>query len=107
AAGLAREGMAPLAGCTPEGLARELIAHASTWNFLSKAEALKTRPVLVVTSDDGLAPANDSLVAALKTAGDTHVTATHFAADHSYSDMRTELSAAVLKWLSGLSGAAR
>ena len=28
-AGLAREGMAPLAGCTPEGLARETLANAS------------------------------------------------------------------------------
>ena len=31
AAGLAREGLAPLAGCTPESLAAELMAHAQDW----------------------------------------------------------------------------
>jgi pimeloyl-ACP methyl ester carboxylesterase len=51
--GYAREGMAPLAGCTPEGLARETLANAAQWSFLVKVDALKGRPVLIVTSDDG------------------------------------------------------
>ena len=41
ATGYAREGMAPLAGCTPESLAREMLANAAHWTFLSKAPALK------------------------------------------------------------------
>jgi uncharacterized protein len=102
----AHEGMAPLAGCTPESLARETIANAAHFRFLSKVDALKSRPVLIVTSDDGLAPANEALAAALQKAGDTRVTAVHVTTDHAYSDQRTALSAAVLHWLATLAPAA-
>jgi pimeloyl-ACP methyl ester carboxylesterase len=97
--GYAAEGMAPLAGCTPEGLARETINNAARWSFLTKVDSVKARPVLIVTSNDGLAPANDAFAAALRTAGDSRVTTVHFETDHSYSDQRTALSAAVLQWL--------
>jgi pimeloyl-ACP methyl ester carboxylesterase len=100
--GYAHEGMAPLAGCTPEGLAKETLANASQWNFLAKVESLKTRPALLVTSDDGLAPSSDALAAALRTAGDQRVTVLHLPTDHSYSDQRTALSAAILQWLATL-----
>ncbi len=100
--GYAAEGMAPLAGCTPEGLARETLDNAAQWRFLSKADGLKTRPVLVITSDDGMAAANDALAAALKNAGDTRVTTLHLATDHSYSDQREALSRSVLSWLAQL-----
>jgi len=102
AAGLAGEGMAPLSGCTPAGLAREVAGHASSWVFTAKAPALKDRSVLVVTSDDGLADMNDAFAAALRQAGDTRVTSVHFATDHAYSDQRIELSHAVLAWLAQL-----
>jgi uncharacterized protein len=106
AAAYAHEGMAPLAGCTPESLAHETIANAAHFRFLSKVDALKSRPVLIVTSDDGLAPANEALAAALEKAGDSRVTAVHFGTDHAYSDQRTALSAAVLRWLATLSPSA-
>ena len=99
---LAREGISPLAGCTAESLAQNLFAHADAWRFSTSAAALATRPMLVVTSDDGLAPANDAFVTQLRAAGDKRVETQHFATDHSYSDMRLELSAAVLKWLRSL-----
>jgi hypothetical protein len=90
---LDHEGMAPLAGCTPEGLASEILAHAAQWRFSSKAEALRNRPVLIVTSNDGLAPANATFAEALRKAGDDGVTTLHLAMDHSYSDQRIALSA--------------
>lgn len=96
---LANEGMAPLSGCTPDGLAQELSDHASAWIFHSKVGAIKDRPVFVITSDDGLAPANDAFATALHQAGDTRVTALHLPTDHAYSDQRTELSQALLQWL--------
>jgi uncharacterized protein len=99
---LAAEGMAPLAGCTPESLAREVIANAAKWDFLSLVPKLATRPMLVLTSDDGLAPVNDALVEALHRAGNTHVTAIHIATDHSYSDHRIALQQAVLQALDSL-----
>jgi pimeloyl-ACP methyl ester carboxylesterase len=101
-AALAEEGMAPLNGCTPESLAQDLADHVTTWTFPVKAAALKDRPTFVITSDDGLAPSNDAFAAALRKAGDTHVTALHLPTDHAYSDQRTELSQAVLKWLATL-----
>jgi pimeloyl-ACP methyl ester carboxylesterase len=101
-AGYAREGMAPLAGCTPEGLARETLANAKQWSFLSKVNSVKNRPALVVTSDDGLAPGNDAFASALRAAGDNRVTTLHLPTDHSYSDQRTALSTAVLRWLATL-----
>ena len=101
-AGYAHEGMAPLAGCTPEGLAQETLTHTAQWSFLAKAASLSKKPVLIVTSDDGLAPRSESFAAALHTAGDDRVTTLHLPTDHSYSDQRTALSTAVLKWLATL-----
>lgn len=104
ATALADEGMAPLHGCTPEGLAQQVAAHATDWVFTTKAPALKDRNVLVVTSDDGLASYNDAFADALRKAGDRQVTTTHLATDHAYSDMRTELSKTVLAWLAAIEG---
>jgi len=99
AAHLASEGMAPLAGCTPESLAKEVTANAATWNIPALAAKFTTRPVLVVTSDDGLAPSNDAFVAALHKAGATDITTVHLTTDHSYSDQRIALEKTVLEAL--------
>ena len=99
---LAAEGMAPLAGCTPESLAQEVVTNATAWNTLNLAPKLATRPILVLTSDDGLAPSNDAFVQALHKAGDTNVTAIHMTTDHSYSDHRIALQQAVLQTLGSL-----
>jgi pimeloyl-ACP methyl ester carboxylesterase len=101
-AAYAHEGMAPLAGCTSEGLARETLANAAAWRFVSKAAALKSKPILIVSSDDGLSPASAAFRDALTAAGNERVTMVHFATDHSYSDQRIGLSNAVLKWLAEL-----
>jgi pimeloyl-ACP methyl ester carboxylesterase len=104
ASGLADEGMAPLAGCTPTGLANELADHVADWPFPGKIDALKSRTALIVTSDDGLANDNNAFAAALRQAGDRHVTTVHLPTDHAYSDQRIELSKAVLHWLATLPG---
>jgi pimeloyl-ACP methyl ester carboxylesterase len=101
-AGLADEGMAPLSGCTPDGLARELADHTGSWSFQSKIDALHDRRALIMTSDDGLAPQVNAFADGLRKAGDAHVESAHLPTDHAYSDRRVELSAAVLKWLAGL-----
>jgi pimeloyl-ACP methyl ester carboxylesterase len=104
ASGLSDEGMAPLAGCTPTGLANELADHVADWPFPGKVDALKSRNALIVTSDDGLAKDNQSFAAALRRAGDSRVTTVHLPTDHAYSDQRLELSRAVLHWLATLPG---
>jgi pimeloyl-ACP methyl ester carboxylesterase len=99
ATALEHEGMAPLAGCTPTSLATELVDHATDWAILPMAAKLAAYPMLVVSSDDGLAAATDALVAALRTDGDRKVEARHLPTDHSYSDHRIELQTIVLHWL--------
>jgi len=98
-AALGQEGMAPLAGCTPDSLARELGDHVPAWTFGSMVGALKDRPAFVITSDDGLAPADNAFADALRQAGDKHVTTLHLPTDHAYSDQREALSRALLQWL--------
>ena len=102
AAGLAAEGMAPLSGCTPESLAKEVVANAAAWNVPKLAPKLADRSVLVITSDDGLAPSNDAFVEAVKKAGGKEITAVHLSTDHSYSDQRVALTEQVLEMLEHL-----
>jgi uncharacterized protein len=99
---LAEEGMAPLAGCTPEGLAKEVWTNRAEFDFAAFAPGLGKRPVLLITSEDGLAPTAQALAGALKQAGNKHVTENHFATDHSYSDRRIGLQQTVLAWLATL-----
>lgn len=98
-AGLAGEGMAPLSGCTPDGLASEVADHAAAWNFRSTVGALKDRPAFVITSDDGLAAGNEAFADGLRKAGDARVKTLHLPTDHAYSDQREELSQALVGWL--------
>ncbi len=94
-AALANEGMAPLAGCTPEGLAAELMAHPE-WVFAKDAQGLAAKPVLIVTSDDGGAAPAEKLAEALQAGGNQEVRYVHVATDHSFSDKRIELQTEML-----------
>jgi pimeloyl-ACP methyl ester carboxylesterase len=94
--------METLSSTTPEKMADEIIAISPRLSFTAAvAQGLAKKPLLIVTSDDGLAPSNDKLAAAVKADGGT-VTGVHFATDHSYSDKRIALEAAVVGWLQGL-----
>jgi uncharacterized protein len=102
AAGLAAEGMAPLAGVSPQMLASEVLANAAKWNFVERASKFASRPLLVITSDDGLTPPNDAFVDAVKKSGNREVNTVHIPTDHSYSDHRITLQQTVLDWLARL-----
>jgi len=102
ARGLAAEGMAPLAGVSPEMLASEVLANADKWNFVVLAPKFATRPLLVITSDDGLTAPNDGFVDAAKKSGNREVNTVHSPTDHSYSDHRIALQQTVLDWLARL-----
>jgi pimeloyl-ACP methyl ester carboxylesterase len=102
ASALAAEGMAPLAGCTPQSLAAELIANAQTWSLPSFGPSLAHIPTLVITSDDGLAPANDALVEAIHQANGEQVKKVHIPTDHSYSGTRIQLTQTLLEGLDSL-----
>jgi uncharacterized protein len=84
---------------TPDALMDEVAANASKWDFVDYTPDLKSRPVLILTADDGLTPDNERLAQALKAAGAADVTHEHMATDHSYSDRRIALEAVVVRWL--------
>jgi pimeloyl-ACP methyl ester carboxylesterase len=90
-----------LADTSPEIMADELIANAAANDFNSSATGLAKHPLLVLTSDDGLAPAADALAAAVRASGGK-VTTAHIATDHGWSDARLTLQARVIAWLQGL-----
>lgn len=85
-----------------EALSSELAAHASEWDYVSRAGALRAMPMLVLTSDDGLASHGDVLVAAVRKAGGARVETAHVATDHSWSDHRIDLEARVIRFLEPL-----
>lgn len=88
-----------LVGCTPSGLARQLLAHAKDWTFAAAAPKLRGAPLLVVTSDDGFAPEGEALVTAVGKLGGPAPKTVHFATDHPYSDRRIALAQTVTDWL--------
>jgi pimeloyl-ACP methyl ester carboxylesterase len=96
------DNMESLAGVTAERMADEVIANGARWRFDGTADGLARLPLLVLTSDDGLAPQADALVAKARARGNTRITARHEATDHSWSDRRIALQAAVISWLQEL-----
>jgi len=94
--------MESLAGVTPQTMADEITAHAKAFSIGNAAAGLTTLPLLVITSDDGLAPEIVPLVKAIEARGGKNVKTAHFATDHSYSDHRIALESEVLQWLAGL-----
>jgi pimeloyl-ACP methyl ester carboxylesterase len=96
----ARENMETLAGVTPQSLAEEM-AQLGPYSFAAATPGLAKKPLLVLTSDDGLAGMGDALAAAARKAGG-RVTTAHAATDHSWNSARMRLESEVLSWLAGL-----
>jgi acetyl esterase/lipase len=88
----------PLAGTSGQALAMEIHEHSAELNFDNLAPKITPRPLLVITSNDGLRPADQAFVEALRKAGDNGVTERHWDTDHAYSGFRTELGALILNW---------
>ena len=100
-AGMADD-MESLAGVTAESMADEVIVHSKEFGFSNAVTGLVPVRLLVMTSDDGLAPSADQLVSAIKVAGGQKVTEIHAATEHSWSDHRIFLEATVIDWLAQL-----
>ena len=103
AEGLEEDGnLSPLAGTSGLFLAQEIYDHKSALNFNNLAPAIAPRPVLIVTSNEGLAPSDHALAEALRSAGDGKVIERHWDTDHSYSGERAALADAILEWAKGI-----
>ena len=90
-----------LAGTSPALQAAELRAQAAAFDLRPRAAGLARQPLLVLTSDDGLKPTTDLLVATARAAGGK-VTEGHQATDHSWSDARIALATRIHDWLETL-----
>jgi pimeloyl-ACP methyl ester carboxylesterase len=96
------DNMESLAGGSAQTFADDLRTGAEARRWLHAVNGLSQLPVLVLTAEDGLAPAADTLVTNLRRAGDRRVTVVHEATDHSWSDRRIFLESTVLRWLQQL-----
>ncbi len=97
------EDMETLSSTTPEKMADEIIAFSPRLSFNAEVvKGLSTKPLLVLTSDDGLAANAEKLVKAIKADGGRQVSLHHEATDHSWSGKRLALEALVITWLQGL-----
>jgi len=96
------DNMESLAGVTPQTMADELTSHAKAFSIENAAPGLVKLPLLVISSDDGLAPEADALVKSIRDRGGKNLQTAHLSTDHSYSDQRIALEAEVLQWLSDL-----
>jgi hypothetical protein len=94
--------MESLAGVTAESMSADREEHLRDMVLLDTAAGLESKPLLVLSSDDGLAPGTDALVSAIRSKGGHQVTARHVATDHSWSDRRIELQSNVIGWLQSL-----
>ena len=96
--------MHTLAGTSPEALYAEVAADPKPFTLDTYAVGAARKPVLVVSSDDGLKPLDDGFARAVRVAGGAP-REVHLATDHSYSDQRISLATTVVDWLATLPGA--
>jgi pimeloyl-ACP methyl ester carboxylesterase len=98
----ASENMEALSGVTAQSMAEEMATLEMATGFAAAAPGLAKKPLLVLTSDDGLADGANTLVANIRKAGGTQVTTLHVATDHSWNTARIRLESEVLRWLAAL-----
>ena len=95
--------MESLAGVTAESMSDEIIANGERWQFDdARATELSHTPLLVLTSNDGLAAHAEEFVKAIRSHGNMRVTTFHCATDHSWNDSRIVLESKIVSWLQQL-----
>jgi pimeloyl-ACP methyl ester carboxylesterase len=101
--GISRDNMESLAGVTPESMTDQLATNADAFDWAVSAAGLRRIPLLILSSEDGLAPQTDTLAASVRAGGGTRVTTVHVDTDHGWSDRRIRLQNEVIGWLARLS----
>jgi uncharacterized protein len=91
-----------LAGTTAQQLVEEVDSDPAKWNYMNCVPLLKERPIFVIEADDRNTADNQVLAEALRRAGDAKVTEQHLHTDHSFSDHRIALQAAIVNWLDAI-----
>lgn len=94
--------MHPVRGSTAPQLFDEAERHAKDWDYVQWAERLRGRPVLLVEADDQNHAEMEALTVALRQKDAVAFDHVAMTTDHSFSDHRIALQAAVIEWLAKL-----
>lgn len=94
----------PVRGATASELFSEAERHSKEWDYVTWADALRGRPVLLVEAEDQNHAEMEALAAALKQKDSVTLERIAVATDHSFSDHRIELQKIVVNWLERLKG---
>jgi pimeloyl-ACP methyl ester carboxylesterase len=92
----------PVHGATASDLFTEAARHAKEWDYVQWADALRTRPLLLVEADDQNHTDMEALASALRQKGSSRLEQKAVATDHSFSDHRIALQTIVIDWLQKL-----
>jgi ribonuclease BN (tRNA processing enzyme) len=92
----------PVRGATAPELFAEAERHAKAWDYVQWAEALRTRPVLLLEADDQNHSDMEALASALRQKSAVALEQVAVATDHSFSDRRIALQSIVVRWLEKL-----
>jgi pimeloyl-ACP methyl ester carboxylesterase len=87
---------------TAQAMADEVKQLQPHFDWTPGAAGLARRPLLILSSDDGLAPGTDALAAAVRRVKGAQVTTVHVATDHGWSDRRIRLETEVIRWIATL-----
>lgn len=97
---IAADNMEALAGVTADTMADQM-ATLGPYSFAAATPGLARTRLLVLTSDDGLAPGAEKLFMGVKAAGG-RAAIVHVATDHSWNTARIRLETEILNWLATL-----
>jgi len=92
----------PIRGASAAELFAEAAGHAKDWDYVKWADALRTRPVLLVEADDQNHADMEALAAALRQRGAVALNQASVPTDHAFSDHRMALQTIVIEWLEKL-----
>jgi uncharacterized protein len=94
--------MHPVQGENAQELFTEAERHAQDWDYVQWADALHTRPVLLVEADDQNRVDMEALAGSLRQKGAVGLERFAVTTDHSFSDHRIALQTIVVEWLEKL-----
>lgn len=88
-----------------DDLLGEMISHAASWDYRSRAAAIGDRALLLVAatrdSPDEDVTMHEEMERALRASGTRRVTLIRYEDDHPFSSHRVALAAALVSWLEG------
>lgn len=93
------ENASRLVGTTAHELVQEVDDDPVKWNYMNCVPLVKDRPIFVLEADDRNTSDNQAFAEALRKAGNRKVTEQHMHTDHTFSDHRIAMQAAIVNWL--------